>query len=43
MADANQMDAKSVIHMLQQAVEKHRDGAAPNDDLTLLSLRIKKA
>jgi serine phosphatase RsbU (regulator of sigma subunit) len=41
MADANKMDAKAIILMLQEAVEKHRDGAAPNDDLTLLSLKLK--
>jgi len=42
MADANRLDAKDIILMLQEAVEKHRDGAAPNDDLTLLSLKLRK-
>ena len=42
MADAHQLDAKGIILMLQEAVEKHRDGVAPNDDLTLLSLQLVK-
>ena len=42
MADTHQLDAKGIILMLQEAVEKHRDGAAPNDDLTLLSLQLVK-
>jgi sigma-B regulation protein RsbU (phosphoserine phosphatase) len=41
MADAADKDAKSIIFMLQEAVEKHRDGAAPNDDLTLLCLKVQ--
>lgn len=41
MADAADKDAKSIISMLQEAVEKHRDGAAPNDDLTLLCLKVQ--
>ena len=42
MADAGKYDAKGIILMLQKAVEKHRDGAAPNDDLTLLCLKLRK-
>ena len=42
MADAGKYDARGIILMLQKAVEKHRDGAAPNDDLTLLCLKLRK-
>jgi serine phosphatase RsbU (regulator of sigma subunit) len=28
--------------MLKAEVEKHRDGAEPNDDLTMLCLYVKK-
>ena len=28
--------------MLAEAVEQHRDGAAPNDDLTLMYLKLQK-
>lgn len=41
MNGVSKLDAKGIILMLQEAVEKHRSGAAPNDDLTLLSLVIK--
>jgi len=33
--------AKQVIEMLTQEVERHRNGAEPNDDLTMLCLRIR--
>ena len=32
--------AKQVIETLTTAVEKHRSGAEPNDDLTMLCLRL---
>jgi len=40
MAGAGKLSAREVILRLQQAVERHRDGATPNDDLTLLCLRL---
>jgi sigma-B regulation protein RsbU (phosphoserine phosphatase) len=40
MAHAGGLTATQTILMLQEAVEKHRAGAAPNDDLTLLYLRL---
>jgi sigma-B regulation protein RsbU (phosphoserine phosphatase) len=40
MADAVNLPAKEVILRLQEAVERHRDGATPNDDLTLLCFRL---
>ena len=42
MQDAQGLDAHQVIDMLVAAVEKHRAGADPNDDLTLLCLTIMK-
>ena len=41
MQDAQDMDARHVVDMLKAAVEEHRAGADPNDDLTLLCLTIK--
>ena len=41
MADTSNMTAEEVIEHLKVAVEAHRAGATPNDDLTLLTLRIK--
>ena len=41
MAHSQTLTASQVVEMLKEAVEKHRDGAEPNDDLTLLCLRIK--
>ena len=32
--------AKEVIDMLYEAVEQHRDGAEPNDDLTIMSIMV---
>jgi sigma-B regulation protein RsbU (phosphoserine phosphatase) len=40
MQNAQDMDAHQVIDMLATNVEKHRAGADPNDDMTLLCLRI---
>ena len=42
MAHSQTLTASQVVEMLKEAVEKHRDGAEPNDDLTLLCLRISK-
>ena len=33
--------AQQTIEMLKAEVEKHRDGAEPNDDLTMLCLEVK--
>jgi serine phosphatase RsbU (regulator of sigma subunit) len=33
--------SKEVVEYLKAAVEKHRNGAEPNDDLTMLCLRVK--
>ena len=41
MKGARDMDAHQVIDMLKSAVEKHRAGADPNDDLTLLCMTIE--
>ena len=41
MQDAQDMDARHVVDMLKAAVEEHRAGADPNDDLTLLCLTIR--
>ncbi|MBP5650321.1 MAG: SpoIIE family protein phosphatase [Bacteroidales bacterium] len=41
MQNAQGMDARQVIDMLKSAVEEHRAGADPNDDLTLLCMTIK--
>ncbi len=32
--------AKEVIDTLYEAVQQHRDGAEPNDDLTIMSIRV---
>ena len=37
MPEAN---AKKVIESLYEAVQKHRDGAEPNDDLTIMAIRV---
>ena len=34
--------SQQTITMLREAVEKHRDGAEPNDDLTMLCLKVIK-
>ena len=34
--------SSQMIEMLREAVEAHRDGAEPNDDLTMLCVRVKK-
>ena len=40
MKDNDFKDAKHVINYLCDAVEKHRNGAAPNDDLTVMMLKV---
>ena len=40
MAQAGPLNAHQVIDMLTKSVEAFRDGAEPNDDLTLMCLRI---
>ena len=40
MNGTQDMDSKSIILTLQEAVERHRNGEVPNDDLTLLCLTI---
>ncbi|MBQ6741747.1 MAG: SpoIIE family protein phosphatase [Bacteroidales bacterium] len=42
MAGALSLNSEQVIDMLQEAVERHRNGTAPNDDLTLLCLKLIK-
>lgn len=41
MSTAASPTAKEVIKMLTESVTRFRDGAEPNDDLTLMCLRIK--
>ena len=40
MAQTASLDARQIIDMLTKSVEAFRNGADPNDDLTLMSLRI---
>ena len=42
MEKALSLNSEQVIDMLKEAVERHRNGAAPNDDLTLLCLKLIK-
>ena len=42
MADTANQSSEQIINKLKAAVAKHRNGAEPNDDLTLLCLSIKK-
>lgn len=42
MEKAPGMDSQDVVVMLQEAVEAHRAGVAPNDDLTILCLKLVK-
>ena len=34
-------NAQQLVEMLAAEVEQHRDGAEPNDDLTMMCIRIK--
>ena len=40
MASASELDAQQTVEMLIKAVEKHRDGANPSDDLTLMCIKL---
>ena len=40
MSKAEPLTSRQVIDMLTVAVEKFREGAEPNDDLTLMCIRI---
>ena len=42
MAGKQGLSSKEVIALLQSAVEQHREGATPNDDLTLMCLKLTK-
>ena len=42
MSDTANLTSEEVINKLKSAVATHRSGAEPNDDLTLLCLKIKK-
>ncbi len=41
MATHNFADAKETIEYMKSEVEKHREGAEPNDDLTMLCFTVK--
>ena len=42
MANKQNVASEDIILMLQEAVESHRNGTVPNDDLTLLCLKVFK-
>jgi sigma-B regulation protein RsbU (phosphoserine phosphatase) len=42
MADTLSLDSRQVIDMLKEAVEQHRAGAEPNDDLTLMCIKYDR-
>ena len=42
MADTQSLDSRQVIDKLKKAVEQHRNGAEPNDDLTLMCIRFER-
>lgn len=42
MSSAAALNSRETIAMLKTAVEKHRSGADPNDDLTLMCLRLAR-
>jgi sigma-B regulation protein RsbU (phosphoserine phosphatase) len=41
MSDTANLTSEEIINNLKSAVATHRSGAEPNDDLTLLCLKIK--
>ena len=41
ISDTAALDSRQVIDMLKEAVEQHRAGAEPNDDLTLMCLKLQ--
>ena len=42
MADVQNLSSREVIDKLKAAVEQHRAGAEPNDDLTLMCITLKQ-
>ena len=38
---SSELTPRQVVKALKSEVERHRDGAEPNDDFTLLCLRVK--
>lgn len=38
---SSELAPRQVVEILKEEVERHRDGAEPNDDFTLLCLRVK--
>ena len=42
MSTAGNLDSHQVIDMLKKVVEEHRAGADPNDDLTMMCIRLNK-
>ena len=42
MSTAGSLDSHQVIDMLKKVVEEHRAGADPNDDLTMMCIRLNK-
>jgi serine phosphatase RsbU (regulator of sigma subunit) len=38
---SSELAPRQVVEVLKEEVERHRDGAEPNDDFTLLCLRVK--
>ena len=41
MADMQNLSSREVIDRLKEAVEQHRNGTEPNDDLTLMCVRLR--
>ena len=42
LRDTQFKSARQVIEQLQSAVEQHRQGAEPNDDMTMMCLKVKE-
>jgi serine phosphatase RsbU (regulator of sigma subunit) len=42
MADTKSLTSREVIDKLKAAVEEHRAGAEPNDDLTMMCIKYIK-
>jgi sigma-B regulation protein RsbU (phosphoserine phosphatase) len=42
MVELKDLPSREVIEKVRDAVERHRDGAEPNDDLTMMCLRFEK-
>ena len=41
MADTATLDSRQLINTLKEAVKQHRGEAEPNDDLTLMCLKLQ--